>query len=215
MICAIAELKCHRPSKSCVTLRSVWCAFRSSAFSFSDAAAGAPPLVFRGGSSLLVGGPGSFFEQGSGLFSPPPATSPAEPACLSTTRYTRFKNLHDPSILSSLHSKSFSGGAANSVYSLPVSAPYFCAISSAPTTFPRDFDIATPPFCTIPCVNSRAIGSLCFTNPKSRITLHQNLEYSRCRIAWVIPPMYWSIVNQYATFAGSKGILSLCGSQYR
>ena len=86
-------------------------------------------------------------------------------------------------MLSSLHSKSFSGGAANSVYSRPVSAPYFCAISSAPTTLPSDLDIATPPFCTIPCVNSRATGSLCLIKPRSRITLHQNLEYSRCRMA--------------------------------
>src|SRR5215471_9820982 len=200
MICAIAELKCHLPSKSCVTLRSVWCAFLSSAFSFSDMAAGAPPLVFKGGSFFS-----SLATRHSLL-----ATSLAELACLSTARYTRFKNRHDPSILSSLHSKSFSGGAANKVYSLPVSAPYFCAISSAPTTFPRDFDIATPPFCTIPCVNNRAIGSLCFTNPRSRITLHQNREYSRCRIACVIPPMYWSIGNQYAAFAGSNGAWSLC-----
>ena len=77
-------------------------------------------------------------------------------ACRSTSRYTLFKNLHDPSILSSLHSRSFSGGAANSVYSRPVSAPYFSAISFAPTTFPFDFDMATPPFSTMPCVNSRA-----------------------------------------------------------
>src|SRR5215469_2844650 len=35
IICAIAELKCHRVSKSCVTRRSVWCVFRSRPFSFS------------------------------------------------------------------------------------------------------------------------------------------------------------------------------------
>ena len=59
----------------------------------------------------------------------------------------------------SLHSRSFSGGAANSVYMRPVSQPYLSAISIAPTTLPRDFDIATPPFCTMPCVNRRVIGS--------------------------------------------------------
>ena len=96
----------------------------------------------------------------------------------------------------SLHSRSFSGGAANSVYSLPVSAPYFSAMSIAPTKLPRDLDIATPPFCTMPCVNSRAAGSLCAIIPRSRITLHQNREYSRCSMACVIPPMYWSIGNQ-------------------
>jgi hypothetical protein len=76
------------------------------------------------------------------------------------------------------------------VYIRPVSAPYLSAISIAPTTFPRDFDIATPPFCTMPCVNKRAIGSSCCTNPKSRITLQKNREYNKCRIACVIPPTY-------------------------
>src|ERR1700690_759168 len=118
-------------------------------------------------------------------------------------------------MLSSLHSKSFSGGAANNVYSLPVSAPYFSAISIAPTTFPLDLDIASPPLSTIPCVNRRAAGSLCVISPISLITLHQNREYSRCRIACVIPPIYWSIGNQYPTFAESYGALSFFGSQYR
>ncbi len=54
----------------------------------------------------------------------------------------------------SLHSRSFSGGAANSVYSRPVSQPYLSAISFAPTTLPFDFDIAVPPLSTIPCVKS-------------------------------------------------------------
>ena len=69
-------------------------------------------------------------------------------------------------MLSSLHSRSFSGGAANNVYSRPVSAPYFSAMSSAPTTLPFDLDMATPPFCTMPWVKSRAAGSLCVIKPE-------------------------------------------------
>src|SRR5208283_2860665 len=150
MICAIAELKCHLVSKSCVTLCIVWYVKRIISLSVSD-------MPFGLKSQSL--------------------TPCSAAACLSTNRYTRFKNLHAPSMLSSLHSKSFSGGAANNVYSLPA-------------------------------------GSSCVIIPKSRITLHQNLEYSRCNIACVIPPMYWSIGNQYATFAESYGALSFFGSQY-
>src|ERR1700681_3242896 len=193
MINAIAALKCQRVSKSCVTRRNVWCVLPSNCFSLAEFGA----IVLAPAVLLL-------------LF-----TARTASACRSTDRYTRFRNRHDPSILSSLHSRSFSGGAANNVYSLPVSAPYLSAISSAPTTLPFDLDMATPPFCTMPCVNNRAIGSLWLTNPMSRITLHQNREYSRCKIACVIPPIYWSIVNQYATLLLSNGASSLCGSQYR
>ena len=65
----------------------------------------------------------------------------------------------------------------------PVSHPYLSAMSIAPTTFPRDLDIATPPFWTIPWVNRRVMGSPCETKFRSRITLQKNREYNRCKMA--------------------------------
>ena len=47
-------------------------------------------------------------------------------------------------------------------------------------------------FSTMPCVSRRAKGSFPFTKPLSRITFHQKREYSRCRMACSMPPMYWS-----------------------
>src|SRR5713101_6774039 len=49
----------------------------------------------------------------------------------------------------------------------------------------------------------------------SRSTLKKNREYSRCNIAWTIPPIYWSTGNQYFTSAGSKGARSFLVSRYR
>ena len=48
----------------------------------------------------------------------------------------------------------------------------------------------------MPWVSSRVNGSSSFTRPKSRMTLVQNREYSRCRMACSMPPMYWSTGSQ-------------------
>jgi len=61
-------------------------------------------------------------------------------------------------MLSSLHSKSFSGGRANKVYRRRIRLHILPPSLPPPTTLPRDLDMATPPFCTMPCVKSRAAG---------------------------------------------------------
>src|SRR5258708_15970135 len=49
------------------------------------------------------------------------------------------------------------------------------------------------------------------TSPKSRITLVQKREESRCRIACSMPPMYWSTAIQY--FARSSTMLFFWSGQ--
>jgi hypothetical protein len=71
---------------------------------------------------------------------------------------------------------SFSGGAANSSNTRPVSAPKRWIMSSALTTLPFDLDIFAPSLITIPCVNSRAVGSSFWMSPMSRITLVKKRE---------------------------------------
>ena len=51
-------------------------------------------------------------------------------------------------------------------------------------------------FSTMPCVSSRRNGSSSVVSPQSRITRVQKREYSRCRIACSMPPMYWSTGSQ-------------------
>src|SRR2546427_8977925 len=67
-----------------------------------------------------------------------------------TKRQTRLRNREAPSTPWSFHSRSFSGGAANSSKSRPVSAPYFSRIKSSDTTLPLDLDIFAPSLITIP-----------------------------------------------------------------
>jgi hypothetical protein len=54
-------------------------------------------------------------------------------------------------------------------------------------------------FSTMPWVSRRLNGSSNVTRPRSRMTLVQKREYSRCRIACSMPPMYWSTGSQYLT----------------
>jgi len=94
-----------------------------------------------------------------------------------------------------------------------VSAPYFSAISMAPTTLPLDLDMATPPFCTMPCVKSRANRFIVLYEanvahdlaPESRVEAGAGWRAlcRRCTDRW----------ETIATFPGSNGALSLCGSQ--
>ena len=71
---------------------------------------------------------------------------------------------------------SFSGGAANSSNTRPVSAPKRSIISSALTTLPLFFDIFAPSLITMPWVNRRAAGSSFEITPMSRITLVKKRE---------------------------------------
>src|SRR2546423_3609407 len=48
-------------------------------------------------------------------------------------------------------------------------------------------------------------------SPRSRITFVQKREYSRCRIACSMPPMYWSTAIQY--FARSSTMLFFWSEQ--
>ena len=63
---------------------------------------------------------------------------------------TLVKNLYAPASPFSFHSNSFSGGAANMINNLVVSAPYLSNISSGSTPLFLDFDI----FSTLTCNSS-------------------------------------------------------------
>ena len=91
-------------------------------------------------------------------------------------RYTRDRKRETPATPSSCHSRSRSGGAANSAYMRVASAPYLPIISSGDTTLPFDLDIFAPFLMTMPCVNSRVTGSLLPFSPMSRMTFVQKRE---------------------------------------
>ncbi|MCG3161394.1 MAG: hypothetical protein JMDDDDMK_02577 [Acidobacteria bacterium] len=67
-------------------------------------------------------------------------------------RQTRPRKRDAPSAPDSLHSKSFSGGAAKSINKRTVSAPKTLIISSGSTVFFFDFDI----FSILPTVAGRS-----------------------------------------------------------
>src|SRR3989338_72805 len=132
----------------------------------------------------------------------------------SLTRFqTLFINLNEPSIARSFHSNSTSGGAAKRINKRRVSAPYFSIIPSGSTTLPLDFDITSPSFKTIPCVNRRLKGSEKLSRPKSFKNLVKKREYKRCKTACSIPPIYWSTDIQYLTFSLSKISVLVSGLQ--
>ena len=58
-------------------------------------------------------------------------------------------------------------------------------------------------FRTMPCVSRRWNGSSTSVSPQSRMTRVQKREYSRCRIACSMPPMYWSTGIQYCARAST------------
>src|SRR3989338_4230502 len=86
-------------------------------------------------------------------------------------------------------------------------------MESGSTILPRDLDITSPSFKTIPCVSSRLKGSSNSTIPKSLKNLVKKREYNKCKIACSIPPIYWSTGIQYLTSPGSKGAFSNFGEQ--
>jgi hypothetical protein len=59
---------------------------------------------------------------------------------------------------------------------------------------------------------ARDIPGLKSSRPMSWSTFVKNREYSRCRIAWVTPPTYWSTGSHSRTTAGSNGAVSFVGS---
>ncbi len=96
MIAATAVLKWNSRSMSSVTRRIVSWISRRNVRAVSDAGAARPGVGVRSSSR-----------------------------CVSVKRHTRLRKRKAPSIPWSFHSRSFSGGAAKSSKSRPVSAPYF------------------------------------------------------------------------------------------
>src|SRR3990172_5325074 len=82
--------------------------------------------------TLFISYLSSEFGVSSSEFSP---TFHLPPPSSHTSLHSLFKNLYAPSTPSSLHSRSFSGGAAKSENSLVASAPYFSIILSGSTVF--------------------------------------------------------------------------------
>ncbi|OPZ62042.1 MAG: hypothetical protein BWY85_02213 [Firmicutes bacterium ADurb.Bin506] len=119
----------------------------------------------------------------------PSENTPAFTHC-ATSLHTRCKKRQQPSTPSSLHSRSLSGGDANSVNSLAVSAPNLSTISSGSTVFPFDLDIFDPPSSTIPCVSRRVKGSSTPISPMSCRAMVKKRAYIRCSTACSTPPMY-------------------------
>src|SRR3989338_5617605 len=128
-------------------------------------------------------------------------------------RQRRFKNLKAPSIPRSSHSNSVSGGAANRINNLNVSAPYLLMMESGSTIFPRDLDITSASFKTMPCVSRLLNGSSNSIIPRSLKNLVKKREYNKCRIACSIPPIYWSTGIQYLASRVSKGLFLKSGEQ--
>src|SRR3990167_7820183 len=126
---------------------------------------------------------------------------------------TLLRNLNAPSVPRSSHSSSVSGGAAKRINSLMVSAPYLAIISSGSTILPRDFDMTSPSFKTMPWVSNFWNGSEKSNRARSCRNFVKNLEYRRCNTACSMPPIYWSTGIQYLTYSLSKGPLSNLGEQ--
>ena len=92
----------------------------------------------------------------------------------------------------------------------PASAPSRATRSSGATPLPSDFDIAWPPRVTMPCVKSRVNGSVASTSPASCRTFWKKREYSRCRIACSMPPVYWSTGIQRLASSESNASTRSC-----
>jgi len=115
---AVALLKCQgRVSKSFVTRRKDLMRFPEQRF------------LFRRRGTKRCASQSGF----------PQAPRANVPRGANTSRCTRCRNREQPSIACSLHSRSFSGGAANSVYKRPGVAAVFLRHLFGPTTLPFDF----------------------------------------------------------------------------
>ena len=105
-------------------------------------------------------------------------------------RQARFKNFNDPAGDTSAQSTSSSGGPAKTNETLMASTPCLSNSSDNLTKLPRLLLIAEPSINTMPWFNNLVNGSLKFNSPISFKTLVKNLEYKRCKMAWVTPPTY-------------------------
>ena len=103
---------------------------------------------------------------------------------------------------------SFSGGAAKSSKTRPVSAPNLVIMSSALTTLPLDFDIFAPSRMISPCARNFVNGSSKPMCPMSWSTIVRNREYSRWSTACSLPPMYECTGSQFRVTSGSNGLLA-------
>src|ERR687886_441396 len=149
------------------------------------------------------------------------ATSPASgavPRGLVTSpdsRQARARNFAEPVGETSAQSMSSSGGPANTIVRRIASTPCADSSSDSRTRLPRDLLIAEPSMTTMPWFSSRVNGSVNETIPMSYRTLVKNRAYSRCRIACVMPPTYWSTGSHFSTSATSNGTSSRPTEQYR
>ena len=108
---------------------------------------------------------------------------------------------------------SSSGGPANTIVRRTASTPWTASSSDRRTRLPRDLLIAEPSIWTMPWLSSRVNGSTASSIPMSWMTLVKKRAYSRCRIACVTPPTYWSIGSQSLAWAGSNGPSDFAGSR--
>jgi len=108
-------------------------------------------------------------------------------------------------MLSSLHSRSFPEAPRQGCTAARV-RPNFCAMLRADHVSAR-LGHGTPPFCTMPCVKSLAAGSWCLITRGRASPCHAEPRIQQCRIACVIPPMYWSIGNSKRPSPSRTGLV--------
>src|SRR5450830_109628 len=131
------------------------------------------------------------------------------------SRQARARNFAEPCVETSAQSTSSSGGPENAIVSRIASTPNSSSVSESGTMLPRDLLIADPSICTMPWLSSRVKGSEKSTRSMSFRTLVKKRAYSRCRIACVTPPTYWSTGAQALASAGSNATSSRRGDRYR
>ena len=84
---------------------------------------------------------------------------------------------------------------------------------SGETTLPLDLDMTSPcSSSTMPWHSRLVKGSSKLNMSMSRKTLVKKREYSRCKIACSMPPMYWSTGMKLSTLSLAKGFSALWGS---
>ena len=108
---------------------------------------------------------------------------------------------------------SSSGGPANTIVRRTASTPLMSSSSESRTRLPRDLLIVAPFMPTMPWFSSRVNGSSKSTMPMSCSTLVKKRAYSRCRIAWVTPPVYWSTGAHSRACSWSNGTSVRDGSR--
>ncbi len=147
--------------------------------------------------------------------SPVAGSAPGSEVTSRASRHARPRNFADPDGETSAQSMSSSGGPANAIVRRTASTPCSSSWSDRRTMLPLDLLIAEPSMRTMPWFSNRANGSSKGRYPMSCSTLVMNRAYSRCRIAWVTPPTYWSMGPHCAMRSLSKGWVSSFGETNR